>query len=233
MQSLILVCILSLVALFISAEYTRNNYSSKNNYASFRADNVAANIIQFNDVMTQYVIKNYDSFHEILTSNPENVELISVIDYADKKIYENYSQKNLQPFLNYRSATFNYTRFMIGESQLSPTLYLTTSWDNYENNIISYKNIKMLEILGKLGHELNKRLYQGNSTYWTVPWVFSQANCNVIEVYSYIPDDSFGNTTLDKFKNIFNKFCNQIQANSNYRFLTYVYLQPVYKPNSL
>jgi len=112
------------------------------------------------------------------------------------------------------------------ESQV-PTAYMATSWNNYIYP--RDKNTNMLEVMGQLSHDFSKRLYQGNSTYWTIPWIFSQDNCVIREVFSQIPDDKNGHSRLGKVKKIFENFCKNIEAASAYRFLTYVYMQPIFK----
>lgn len=219
--------------IFITEEFSRHDSANLATYHAFKASAVAANIMQYNDLMVQYMLANYDVLHLTLTSNSGNVEQINWLDYEQDNI-SNYSQKNLLRFLNYEAVVFNYINPLIYESQNTPILYLASSWDTYTPEVVKgYSTTQMLEVMGQLGQDMSKRLYQGNSTYWTVPWVFSQSKCNIIEMFSQLPDDANGISTLNKLQSMFNLFCTQIESKSDYRFLTYVYMQPVVKVSDI
>jgi type II secretory pathway pseudopilin PulG len=225
MQSMIVIAIMSIFMVFMAGELSRNDNS--NNLSEFRADNITANILQYQTAITQYILVNYDKLHLAVTSNAGNVEQVKPIDY---KQIGKYSQKNLLPLLNYQSISFNYSKAVVGENQMIPVLYLATSWDGYATTQISssYANTRQIEVMGKLGEILSKPLYQGDSSYWTIPWIFSQSNCQINELYSQLPNAPDGSDRFTKLKNIFNLWCSQIEANSNYRFMTYVYLAPIF-----
>jgi hypothetical protein len=222
MQSVIILALLTIISIFGITQYKRSDMTD-NNQAIFKAENVAGNIFIYHDLLNQYVIINYDKLGLSIRSMPGRVGQISLIDYVRDRISK-YSQMNFNRFLNYQSVVFNYTREL--ESQ-TPVAYMATSWNGYIYP--RDKNTNMLEVLGQLSQDMSKRLYQGNSTYWTIPWIFSQTNCEVREMFSQIPDDRNGNSRLSKLKISFKNFCTNIEAQSSYRFLGYVYMQPIYK----
>lgn len=226
MQSTIVLAIMVLASIFTGAEYLRNNSTEGNAYKQFRAENIAANVLQYNDQMIQYSLANYDSLHLLSTINPGNVEQINLPDYIQNNL-ANYTLKGYTAFLDYSSVVFNYAKAANGESAPYPVLYLATSWESYASNIHGYKNIGMDEVAGNLAQDLTEHLYQGNSTFWVVPWVFKQSNCNIIDVYSQLPSDSSGASTLSKLQSLFNLLCTQVEAGSSYKFSTYVFLEPV------
>lgn len=228
MQSVILIALMLVVSMFIVSEFNRNNITSRDNYLRFKAENVAANIIQYNDLLMRYSISNYDTLHHVLSFSPGNIESITLINYDVDKIAD-YTQKNLQPFFNYQVVTFNFSPNNGGDGQPLAVLYLATSWDSYIPGIVGYSNTSIEEGLGRVGQYFGKHLYQGTNTYWSVPWVLKQANCNIIELYTNLPKDATSTSMLDNVKVVFNDWCNQVEKNSSYKFLTYVYLQPVYK----
>lgn len=232
MQSLIVVTIVAMFSIFMLSEMSRNN--GANIYPAFKAENVAANILQYQDMVSQYILANYDSLHLPVSSIPGDVEQVQIIDYMRDQVAK-FNQKKLLPFLNYGSVVFNYIKESASESQSTPVLYLATSWNDYSSNQLtnSYATITMIEVMGKLGEDLSKYLYQGNSAYWLIPWVFSQNNCQITELYTQLPDDANGDSQLSRLQKIFSEFCTQIQARSGYRFMSYVYLSPVFKQSDL
>ncbi|MBP9742316.1 MAG: hypothetical protein KBD37_03060 [Burkholderiales bacterium] len=229
MQAALILAIMSLATLFMAAQLDRHDSANLAHYHVFKAAAVASNIEQYNDLIVQYALTNYDTLHLTMAVEPGMVEHITTLDYIEDEI-GNYSQKKLLPFLKYTVTVFNYAKNATGESEATPLLYLATSWDSYAPEVInSYVGITLPEIMGQLGQDLSQHIYQGNSTYWVVPWVFSQNNCEVDEIFSQLPDNAYGIANTDKLKDIFKLFCTQIQANSSYIFLKYVYLQPVIK----
>lgn len=226
MQALILLSVTAVFLIFSISEVSRND--SVNKIETFKAGNVASNIFQYQDSIMQYGMTNYDSLHLLISISPGNVEQVKMVDYTIDQIGK-YKQKNLLPFLNYKSVFFNYTTPIVGESQLMPVLYAASSWDDGYTSEVEhgYKMESMPEILGKLGEDLANRLYQGDSTYWVIPWIFSQSGCKVQEIYSQLPNDSNGNNLYDRLNNIFYLFCTQLKG-SGYTFKQYVYISPVY-----
>jgi hypothetical protein len=226
MQAAILMAVMAIFLTFTVAEMSRND--SANITEFFKAGNVASNIFQYQDSVMQYGVAGYESMHLPVSINPGHVEQVKVVDYTADQIAK-YNQKNLLPFLNYKSVLFNYTPSVLGESQPMPILYVATSWDSYTDEVVpGYRNITMSEVMGKLGEDLSKRMYQGDSTYWVVPWIFSRKDndCRILELYSQLPEDSGGNNMLAKLDNIFNLFCTEL--GSEYVFKKYVYISPVF-----
>lgn len=233
MQAAIILALMILAPIFMAIEFSRNDSTNTANLRSFKASSVAANIVQYNDLMVQYMLVNYDKLHPTLSIKPGNVEQITSLNYTEDHI-NSYSQKNLLLFLNYATTAFNYAKAVDGESEIIPILYLATSWNRYTNDVIpGYSTTLMPDVLGQLGQDISKHIYQGNSTYWIVPWVFSQNNCKITEIFAQLPDDGSGMTSATKLYELFNLFCTQIQAGSNYKFLKYVYLQPVIKSSNI
>lgn len=226
MISAIVLAVMVVFSIFIYAENSRNNGTNISVVA--KADNIAANVFQYQDSITRYVIANYDDLHLAVLDGSGSVAQITPIDYIASQISK-YNQKNLELFLNYKSVVFNYSKEVAVESSSLPILYVASSWNNYLNVAnASYENIRMLEVMSKLGAYFAKHLYQGDSAYWTIPWVFSQRDCQIIEFYGQLPLDSNGNSQLGRLKNVFNDICTQIQANSGYIFMTYVYIAPIF-----
>ena len=221
MQSLIILALLVIISIFGIAQYKRVGMTD-NNQAIVKAENVAANIFIYHDLVKQYVIANYDRLG-LSIRKVGQVDQIRTVDYISDGIAD-YSQMNFNRFLNYQTVVFNYTHELGNQV---PSAYMATSWSVYIYP--RDKNTNMLEVLGQLGQDFSKRFYQGNSTYWTIPWVFSQRNCEIREIFTQMPDDKNGNSKSGRLRAIFNKFCTNIEAKSSYRFLTYVYMQPVYK----
>ena len=230
MQSIILIALMLLLASFTLIQFSRNSSATNDSNREFKASSVAANVLQYNDMVIGFMRKNELSMHLSIANNPGNIELITKIDPTS---LNGYSQKNLVSFLNYQSIAFNYSKNSIGESMPLPIYFLATSWSTYVPSLKGYKETLLAEVMGDLGQDLGKRLFQGDSTYWTIPWVFSQNNCNIQEIYTHVPNDNNGATAINNLKALFNLFCTQLKADANYQFLTYVYLQPVYNLGSL
>jgi hypothetical protein len=227
MQFLFVLVIISVISIFTFSEMSRNN--NEHVVPAFKAGNLADNIFQYQNLIMHYILTNYDTLHLPIAENMGNVEQIKVIHYTDDKIGD-FNQKDYSPYLNYQSVVFKYSRILSGESQPMPVLYVATSWDGYSSSDLakSYADTKMVEVLGKLGQNLSEPLYQGNSTYWIVPWVFSQKNCIIDELYSQLPDNTNNNSQFGTLQKLFKEFCIQIQANSQYTFMKYVYITPVF-----
>lgn len=231
MQSLIVIALMSACSIFALSEMSRND--NTNTHPSIRADNVAGNIFSYQTLISQYILANYDTLHLMVSQTPGTIEQLKILNYYTDNL-SRYTQKNLIPYLNYQSIVFNYVNPMAGEDKPMPTLYIATTWNNYASTILtkSFTTTSLPEVMGKLGDNLSKHIYQGNSTYWIVPWIFKQQNCQILEMYSGLPDDSIGNNQLPNLKSFFNLICTQIQAKSSYRFMTYVYLAPTFNTDT-
>ncbi len=224
MQSAIILAIMVLSSFFLDSEYLRNDGTEDNAYKHFKAQNVSDNILQYHDQMMKYALESYENLHLLSSINPSNVEQIELLDYGQKNIAD-YTLKNFTPFLNYSSVVFNYTKNEDGESHGYPILYLVTSWESY--TIQGYRNIQMSEAVGNLAQDITKHLYQGNSTFWVVPWVFKQSNCYIDDLYTQLANDEDGASTINKLKSLFNSLCTKIESGSKYKFSSYVFLEPV------
>jgi hypothetical protein len=224
MQSVLLTTVLAIFSIFMLSEFSRND--SVNKVSVRKAENIAANIIQYQNSISNYMLSNYDELHLPVSANPGNVEQIHIINYTGDQIAK-FNKKQLLQFLNYQSIIFNYSQVLVGENQPMPLLYMATTWDGYSSNQIElgYRGVNMDEVMGYLGEDLSKHMYQGDSTYWTVPWIFSQSNCQITEVYMQLPNNS---GEASKLKDIFNRFCTQIQTSGSYQFMKYVYIAPLF-----
>lgn len=228
MLSMIVLVVMTITSVFMVVQMSRD--AGINQTTIFKSKNIASNVLQYQDIVTKYMLKNYSQLHLSFSVSPGMVEQVSILDYSESQM-ANYSQKNFLPFLNYKSIAFNYVKNESGESQQTPILYTATSFDGYFESVVkTYPNILLPEVMGYLGSDLDKHLYQGNSTYWNIPWLFKQQECNIQEVYSQLPDDGSGQSALSKLNMVFNLWCKEIQASGNYKFLTYVYIQPVFDP---
>ena len=215
------IAILAVFIIFFAVIQTKRD-SSIVVYPTFKSATVAGNIFLYSDKVTKYVLTNYDQLHINTLTNPGNVEGIHELD--NKQFTDN---NTFIPFLNYQVISFNYAQGG-GESQVLSTLYIAMSFDNYANGIVPYALSNTPEILGIVNQMLSKHIYQGNSTYWTIPWLLQQdGQCNMINLFSQLPDAINGDTQLSQVKTLFNTLCWQIQNMSGYKFLTYVYIAPV------
>ena len=229
MQSIMLFSVLVSFTLFSLAELSRNS-NTETTVMFSKASNVAANVEQYNDMLAQYVLANYDAkFGQISTASAGMVEHINLLDYKGDGV-DNYSQKNLQAMLDYKSVAFDYTKASSYVDESVPVLYLATSWNSYVAPFTGYTNTSMLEVTGQLSQDLGMRLYQGDSTHWLVPWIFSQENCGVNEFFSQVPHNQDDSSQFPDIRNLFTVFCQQIEKNSRYRFAKYVYIMPIFKP---
>ncbi len=72
MQSIIVLALFIIAGLFILMENMRNSPLTMAGYAQFKADAIAGNILQYNDLLTQYLIANYESYHQTTSNNIGN-----------------------------------------------------------------------------------------------------------------------------------------------------------------
>lgn len=229
MQSIMLIALLIVFSVFGISEFSRNgNTDSVVN--SVKAANIAANIEQYNDLVSQYMLANYYDLSVMVTKNPGHVENVKSINYVSDEINK-YSQKELIPMLNYRSVAFNYSLDKNGNKEPIPVLYLATSWDDNAIMVNGYNGVQMIEIMGRLGQDLSKRLYQGDGTYWMIPWVFSQNDCDLTELFTQLPNDSDDKSKRNKLDALFKSFCDSLKE-TDYKFGKYVYIQPIFNPSS-
>lgn len=231
MQSAIVTALMVIVSFFIFSEFSRNSSTDSNRYIAFKAENVANNILQYQDSLEKYIIDQYNVLHLQTSPIAGHVDknTIKEIDYKNDHLNE-YNKKDLVLFLNYKSVVFNFTKHISGNKYQEPVLLVATSFDDY---IISgYLQVGFLEVMGSLGQDFSRHLYQGNSTYWSIPWLIRQEKCKILEGFSQMPEDFKGMSKLNKMKDLFGLICNEIQDNSAYKFLTYVYIQEIVKPSN-
>lgn len=228
MQALIVIAIMIILGFFTYMEGHRNDIATPMAMDAFKSANVAANIMQYNDMLTQYARTNYDTLHDDDYANGNNVGKVTVIDYQGREISD-YSQKNLSLFLNYTSAIFNYGALVADpDSNVQMArLYLVTSFSDYANGLSGYKNISLDHVMGALSERYSHHLYQGNSVSWVIPILLKQdGTCNVIEIYGQVPNDANKVKQLDKTKTLFNRFCTGLQ-NQGYMMQKYVYIATI------
>ena len=220
MQSIIVFAVLIIFSFYAIIQTKRDR--SLGNYPMFKADRVAGNIFLYSDKVTKYVLANYDDLHVTRLNNTGIVEGIQELE--NKQFIDN---NTFNPLLNYQVVSFNYA-LAGSESQVFPILFVAISFDNYAVGIVPYSLSNIPEILGIVNQMLSRHIYQGNSTYWTVPWLLQQdGQCNAINIFSQLPDTIDGDAQLNQLKTLFNILCRQIQNTNSYKFLTYVYIAPV------
>ena len=231
MQSVIVTTLMIIVSFFIFSELGRNTGTESNRYSVSKAENVVNNILQYQDTLEKYIVDQYNDLHLRTSTNAGHVDknTIKTIDYKNNKLNE-YNQKDLVLFLNYKSVVFNFTKQISGDKYQEAVLLVATSFDDYV--ISGYSQVNFLEVMGSLGQSFSRHLYQGDSTYWSIPWLIRQEECKVLEAFSQLPEDFKGVSKLNKMKELFSLICNEIQDNSSYKFLTYVYLQEIVKPSN-
>lgn len=228
MQALIVVAIMVIMGVFSYMETKRNDIATPEALDAFKSANVAANIMQYNDMLTEYVRANYDHLHENDYANMNNVGKVTVLDYTNNNISD-YSQKNLALFLNYSSAIFNYGTFSLDAdlgTQIA-RLYLVTSFSNYASGLSGYTNISLDHVMGALADNYSHHLYQGSSMSWVVPILLKQDGaCNAIEIYGQVPNDSNNVKQMSNVKTLFNRFCTGLQS-QGYVMRKYVYIAAI------
>lgn len=228
MQALIVVVIMVFMSVFGYMEMQRNDVTQGNKLIAFKASNVAANIMQYADMLTQFSLANYDSLHDNDYSNGNNVGHVTIVDYQKDGI-SIYSQKNLMPFLNYSSAVFNYginSNNDDNNSQIAQ-LYLVISFDDYLSGLKGYSNINLDHVMGELASKYSTHLYQGSSVTWAIPIIVKQDNtCNAIAIFGQVPIDSNNSKQMNKISTLFNRFCMQLK-NNGYSMQKYVYVAPI------
>ena len=83
MQSALILVAMVLASIFISSELQRNRPID---YVMIKSDNVAANILQYNDLVAQYVRDKYDELYVPLSTETKSVLEIHLLDYENDKI---------------------------------------------------------------------------------------------------------------------------------------------------
>lgn len=216
MQSLIVIVLFVIISILGSIELNRN--SSNNKYAELKADFVAGNIMHYHDLVYQYALTNYDTLHEASSINRGQVEQENLFD---PKVLNEYSKKQTELFLDYKTMFFNYVSAK-REVPISPTLYFITTWSGsaYHGN--------MLDVMGQVNQLFSEHIYQGQSSYWVIPWVGQQDNCN-IRIFTQILNDAQGAIRVFNVEQLLNKICLHFMVNSEFHLNKYIYVQPVYK----
>lgn len=228
MQALIVVAIMVIMGLFSYMETSRNDIATSAALDNFKSVNIAANIMQYNDLLTEYARANYAELHENDYANMNNVGKVKIIDYQGDGI-SYYSQKNLTLFLNYSSAIFNYGALssVVESSTQIARLYLVTSFSNYASDLSGYRNISLDHVMGALADNYSHHLYQGNSVSWIVPILLKQdGGCNAVEIYGQVPNDSNNVKQMENVRILFKRFCSQLQ-NQGYVMQKYVYIASI------
>lgn len=219
-----------MMSLFTYMETHRNDVSTPVKLAVFKSANIASNIMQYSDMLTQYVTSaaNYSKLHQNDYTSYNNVGQVTILDYNGNSISD-YSQKNLKLFLNYTSAVFNYGTYSSNQDTNAEVakLYLVTSFSDYVNDISGYKSTSLDQVMGELADKYSHHLYQGTSVSWVVPILLKQdGDCNVIAMYGQVVNDSNNMKQIDKISTLFNRFCRQLQ-NQGYTMQKYVYIANV------
>lgn len=229
MQSMIILALLAVLSVFMLTEKARNDSGYLNSTADAKAGFVAENILRHVDLLQKTASINYSKWFNSNPLKPGHIEGIHLV-YQDQLV-SRYTQEN--QFYEYKDLAFNYSPpLKIGESTSNSILYIATTWNDpiYK----TYQNIGANQIMGILGDMLGKKLYQGDRTYWVVPWVIKNNNCQVVEDFTQVPENAENHSQLANLKNAFTQICNEIQSDkeANFVFGKYVYLRPIYVPKA-
>lgn len=201
-------------------ESTQNSSSTHPKNLKYLAKCLASNVLQYNSFSTQYAISNYSIFHENAAQNPDQVEMVNYVDTSKLNVYD---QKNTTLLMNYNSYLFNYTQSS-NTTQNLPTLYVVTTWDKVSPNAGSkFTNVDLNEVMSQIGLALSQRVYQSTSTYWTVPWLAMQSDCQIKIMFSELP----ATIPFANINNFFNIVCKGL-INSKVQLGKYIYFQPIY-----
>jgi hypothetical protein len=228
MQALIVVAMMVIIGFFTYMETRRNDIATPETITAFKSAVVAANIMQYNDILTQYIWANYTRLHENDYVNMNNVGKVTILDFPGNEI-SSYSQKNLRLFLNYSSAVFNYGVFSsdVDSTAEIARLYLITSFNNYVRDLPGYTDISLDHVMGLYADNYHYHIYQGSSVSWVIPILLKQDGaCNVVEIYGQIPNDSNNMKQLNNIRVLFKRFCTGLQSNG-YMPQKYVYIASI------
>ena len=224
MQSLILVAIGLLLLIYMTMQDIKVLSNSSSNYEQLKISNLATNIILYENIVAGYLIQNQLNLRLNSTINSNTVEKITVLDNA---VINNNLEKQTNNLFDYKSISFNYVSMIPGMSEYYPNYYMASSWNQLAANLKGYKDINLPAVMGTLSNKLSSTNFQGDSLYWNIPWVFEQADCQVIRMYSQLVTSSDGYNRYQQVKKFFNTICLQVEEKSSYRFGRYVYLQAI------
>lgn len=225
MQVIIVVLLFISVIIFGVIENKKNNPGDTQALRVFKSNEIATNLMAYGDLLNQYIQVNYETLHYISPINVGFVEGVRIIDNVE---VEPYNLKQLHPILNYQAMVFNYTQALLDKS-VSPTLYLVITWDKVDPYFKYYHHMNLPEIAGQMNQLFSKKIYRGSGTFWTVPWILYNEQCEAKEIYSQVPTDHNNQSRVLNIANFFRTYCTQIEQISAFRFLKYVYVQPIHK----
>jgi hypothetical protein len=233
MQGMIVTLLFISVVTFGVIENKRSNPSEVQTLSMFKADDIAANLMAFGDLYYQYIQAHYETFHSIRPTNVGKVEGVLMLNTPkDTAEIKKYNLKNLRPMLNYKVLVFNYTRPDVGNDAL-PTLYLVIMWDSIAPEFKNYQYVNLAEVAGQMNQLFGKRIYQGDSSFWTIPWIGykneNEKECKLQEVYSQVPLDHNSQSRMKNIVEFFKTYCGELEYVYGIKLSTYIYVQPVYK----
>lgn len=215
MQSFVLIAISFAFLIYSTMQNIRILPGNNANNKRLKIDNLATNILNYENVVAGYLIRNQESLHLYSTINYSKVEKVTLLNNSD--MAQRYRSSSLM--FNYKSASFNYASQIPGAEDYYPNFYLITSFNQLNSNIKGFKNITIDDVLGSVSNKLGNKAMQGDSTYWNIPWIFEQENCKIKRFYSSISESE-----TSKINFVFGTFCSQLRSYS-YQVEKYVYLQ--------
>ena len=217
---MIILATLTLSSVFIYSN--RLLYDKPNELIVFKAQNIATNIVQYHDLVVEYIGQNYATMHIAAVATPTVIEHITLLPNISN-IMPNSSSQHFVTALNYMTLTFNYVPHTLNQTRV-PLLYMLTSW-NAINGSMNNPNVNLDEVMGQLHQLLSVHIYSGNSTYWSYPWIFKQHDCHIIDLYSSVPQTLKGQDLSATIQKLFYQWCQQLQQQHSYKLLNYIYLQ--------
>lgn len=224
MQSFLILALFAVIISFSAMQYSKYDPTSKQDFELEISNNAAGNLVGYITSLNKYVLQNYSTLHVNTANNVGHLEQITLINTPQIRQYD---QKNTNYIFDYRTVTFNYTLPNSSPSVL-PYLFAITTWNNLSSSVKgNFTKLSMYNVMGSANQLFSLNIYEGNGTFWTVPILVSQMNCNITQYFNQVPISDTGLSTLSTFSTFFNNACTELQ-NSGFSLGKYVFMQPVY-----
>lgn len=183
MQVLVITVVAIAMLLGYWIDSNRNDPTNTQNLPTFLGADVAENLFFYTVTARQYA--------ETESSITESTVVNTVITDNDLVPYLNYSFTKLG---DYTGVILTYL----------DAKYLLVSW-----NTLNKTSINPLDVMGSLTQMIMQRQGYGPSTYWQVPLVGINNNCNISQIFSQLTNKNvIGDGTL--FVNLCNQSINQV-----------------------
>lgn len=177
MPSVIIVVLLFLVSFWKFLEHAKYDPGETSNAPSYSAKALANNAFYYTTTLYSYAVNHGVTTTQAVTNDD----------------LQPYIDTRLSPLLDYQLALVNYN----GQP------FLINSWGDVR---IKQLGNKVEDVMGELSYMANQRIVQSNNTFWDLPIVGENNNCNFIPK-SYI--------TLGKLDAVESAFANICQASQN------------------